>query len=377
MKNKRPKIPDDVKLKLWVLSGGRCEFPGCNKYVWRDGLTLKDDNFAQMAHLIAVSPNGPRGNAVLSPKLAKEFSNLMLLCLNHSKLIDGKHKNVYPLDFLLKYKAQHEARIRIQTAIGPDMATTVLQFIANIRERKMEIVQSHAYEAVLPKFPSDEKGILLDFTNKEGTGDKSYWKNFAKEINTSVQRALTIGNDRQRIQHLSVFAIGPIPLLIYLGNRIGGATPADIYKKHRDTDNWTWNKEPKNYSFKYKVERDLKNKSGSKIALVLSLSGKVASEEVKKVLKNGPLYEITIPTPDRDFLHYRSQLIEFSSIYRALLTEIRERHGNDCEIYIFPAIPVSIAVTCGRELLPKADPGIIVYDYDQARGGFVSTLKIN
>jgi hypothetical protein len=47
-KNQRPKISDDVKLKLWVFSGGRCEFPGCNKPVWRDGLTLKDEQIQEL-----------------------------------------------------------------------------------------------------------------------------------------------------------------------------------------------------------------------------------------------------------------------------------------------------------------------------------------
>ena len=174
MTNRRPKIPDDVKLKLWVFSGGRCEFPGCNKAVWRDGLTLRDDNFAHMAHIVAASPLGPRGDKVLSPKLATDFSNLMLVCLDHSKLIDGKHKSEYTLEFLRDYKARHEERIQRQTAIGPDMSTTVVRFIAKIRERKMEISTSQAYGAIFPRFPSDEKGILLDFTNKEGSGSKSH-----------------------------------------------------------------------------------------------------------------------------------------------------------------------------------------------------------
>ncbi|MCX6753994.1 MAG: hypothetical protein NTV03_02995 [Candidatus Nomurabacteria bacterium] len=60
-------IPQDVKLKLWVLSGGRCEFPGCNEYVWRDGLTLQEDNFSHMAHIVSDSPGGPRGDDELSP----------------------------------------------------------------------------------------------------------------------------------------------------------------------------------------------------------------------------------------------------------------------------------------------------------------------
>ncbi len=177
--------------------------------------------------------------------------------------------------------------------------------------------------------------------------------------------------------HVSIFAAAPIPLLIYLGNRIGGTAPVDIYQKHRDTDGWRWKKEPKRDSFKYIIKKSNLRKPGTKVALVLSLSGQVQLDEVDKILPNAPRYEITIPKPDRDYLQYHSQLEKFASTYRDVLTEIRKRHGSRCEVYLFPAVPVSVAVTCGKELLPKADPRINVYDLDNECGGFVPTLTIN
>ena len=377
MSSRRPTIPEDVRLKLWVLSGGRCEFPGCNKQVWRDGLTLKDDNFAHMAHIVAARKGGPRGNAVLSPKLATDFANLMLVCLNHSKLVDGKHKKDYSITFLRDYKKRHETRIKMQTAVAPDMSTTVVRFIANVRERKMEISTSQAYEAISPRFPSDENGIVLDYTNRPGSGRKSHWKVFATDIAAHLKQALAPGNNNRRIDHFSVFAAAPIPLLVHLGTCIGGATPVDIFQKQRDTDDWKWKKEPKRESFKYIVKRSGTNKPGKKVALVLSLSGRISRDEVAKVLPGSPRYEITIGQPSRDYLRHRSQLKEFARVYRQLLTEIRARHGSKCEVCLFPAVPVSVAVTCGKELLPKADPCLHVYDLDNDRGGFVPTLTIN
>lgn len=376
-KNQRPKISDDIKLKLWVFSGGRCEFPGCNKPVWRDGLTLKDDNFAHMAHIVAASPEGPRGDKTRSFQLATDFSNLMLVCLNHSKLIDGKHKSEYSVDFLRDYKKRHETRIKMQTAVSPDMSTTVVRFVAKIRERKMEISTAQAYEAIFPRFPLDEKGIAIDLNNRDGSGGKSHWKSLAQDITTQVKQALAPGNDHLRIDHLSIFAAAPMPLLMYLGNRIGGATPVDVYQKHRDIDDWKWKKEPKRDVFRYIVKKNATNNPGTKVALVLSLSGQVQMNEVAKVLRSAPRYEITIPKPDRDYLQHRSQLAKFAYVYRRLLTEIRKKHGSRCEVYLFPAVPVSVAVTCGKELLPKADPRIHVYDLDNEHGGFVPTLIIN
>ena len=375
-KNKRLKIPDSVKLKLWVLSGGRCEFPSCNKIVWRDGLTLKEDNFANMAHLVASSPGGPRGDVTLSKKLATDFSNLMLVCFDHSKLIDGKHKSEYTLDYLKFYKAKHEERIKMQTAVGPDMATTVVRFMANIGDRKVDISLSQAYQAIFPRFPSDEKGILLDFTNKDGRRSKTYWKNFAHEISDQVKRDFAMGNDRKRLEHLSVFALGPIPLLMHLGNQIGNIIPSDIYQKHRDTDDWNWRREPKFDRFNYILKKRNQAKSAKKVVIVLSLSGKIHQEEVRRcVAEKYPLYEITVQSPSVRFLIYKSRLEKFKNMYRDVITEIRERYSGDCEIHMFPAVSAPIAIICGKELLPQSDPKIFVYNKE--KNGFVPVLKIN
>ncbi len=146
------KIPQDIKLKLWVLSGGRCEFVGCNELVGVDRLTSQEDNFAHMAHIVADSPDGPRGDKELSPTMAKDFDNLILVCLKHSKLIDGKNRGNYLIKELQQHKKSHEDRICRQTALQPDNTTTILRFIANIGDRAVAVPLTDAQHAVLPKF---------------------------------------------------------------------------------------------------------------------------------------------------------------------------------------------------------------------------------
>jgi hypothetical protein len=377
-KHQRPKIPDSVRLKLWIASGGRCEFPGCNKIVWRDGLTLREDNFAILAHMIAASPEGPRGDVVLSSKLAKDFSNLMLVCFEHSKLIDGKHRKDFPVEYLRLYKKKHEERIRMQTAVGPEMATTVVRFVARIGDRPVEISIAQAYEAILPRFPADEKGVFLDFTMKEGRGSKQFWKGFASDVSKRLLRDFTPGNDGTRFSHLSIFALAPMPLLMHFGNKLGNLIPADLYQKHRDTDDWKWKREPRRDDFSYEVKKKITGRRSKKIAIILSLSGKIHAKEVLEAVPDASaLYEITIPNPETGFLKFASRLQKFRSVYRDLLTAIRKKHGHDCEIHLFPAVPAPVAVMCGKELLPKTDPSVLVYDNDKQKGGFVPALKIN
>lgn len=377
MPKKRLGIPDDIKLKLWVLSGGRCEFPGCNKQLWRDGLTLKEDNFGEMAHVIAQSPDGPRGDGKLSTTHATDFENLMLLCATHHKLVDGKNKNDYPSDTLKAYKQEHERRIQLQTSLSDNMKTTVVLFKANIGSRVMNISLPQIYKAIQPRYP-EEKEILLDFTDQEGQGTKSYWTFIAKEITRQFKEKFRRGANQPTPSHLSVFALGPIPFLIHLGNTITDITPADLYQKHRDTDDWAWKAFKTSRLLKFKTVRP-KKKSGFKdVALAISVSGKVQLNVVAgTLLKGTPLYEINVDRPDVGVLNSVNCLTDFRNTYRSIMNDIKDTYGHNATIHLFVAIPAPIAIICGQVLLPKVDPHLWVYDYNHQNGGYIKTLKIN
>lgn len=376
MANKRPKIPDDVRLKLWVLSGGRCEFPNCNEAVWCDDLTNKEDNFAHMAHIVAASPNGPRGDEELSPELQIDYGNLMLICLKHSRLIDGRNAGDYNIEQLREYKQRHEDRIQRQTAIGVEGPTAVFRFQSPIGDRRVAIAPSDIFSAVQSRPLADAKGVLLDFSHKAGRGDESFWTVFAGEVNDQIKQSLRQGNDGQVYDHLSVFALAPIPILVHLGNQLGNIVPVDLYQKHRDTNDWKWKDDPEHDPFEFHSSK-IEGKEKTNVALVLSLSGKIAPDSYRSIIGDMSVYEIEVEGANPGFLSFKSRLEKFRAAYRQVLSEIVAKHGSDSAVHLFPAIPAPIAVLCGKELLPKADPTMHVYDYDKAKGGFVRTLQIN
>ena len=60
-KSVRPTIPLQLQNELWARAAGRCEFRGCNKLLYKDDLTQKRSNLAIISHIVAFSPDGPRG----------------------------------------------------------------------------------------------------------------------------------------------------------------------------------------------------------------------------------------------------------------------------------------------------------------------------
>jgi hypothetical protein len=117
--------------------------------VYRDDVTLAEMNRSYIAHIIADSPGGPRGDKELSPKLAKEFSNLMLLCDTHHRLIDREDVSGHPVELLQGFKRDHEERIEHVTGLDSKRKTYVVTYAANIGRRKGQIAPEQVRAAVL------------------------------------------------------------------------------------------------------------------------------------------------------------------------------------------------------------------------------------
>ena len=132
-KKKRPAIPENVKRELWIKSGGRCEFRGCNKYLYKDGVTKQPKNLANIAHIVSWTSTGPRGNQN-SEKLATDISNLMLTCSEHNNLIDDpQYVDMYPVELLQQYKREHEERIYRVTGMGQEYGVRIIKMISKIQ----------------------------------------------------------------------------------------------------------------------------------------------------------------------------------------------------------------------------------------------------
>jgi len=375
------KLSQSVALKVWLRAGGRCEYRGCNEPLWQDILTLRQMNRAYLAHIIADEPGGPRGDHILSPQLANDPSNIMLLCDTHHRLVDTVDVTGHPVVLLQEHKKEHEERIELLIAIQPNMRTHILLFGSRIGDRQGAVNYEQARLAVLPeRYPADEKGIRLDLTDNEiDEKDPEFWEQTAKYIDRSLGRYLdgNRGPTGIPINHLSVFALAPIPALIYFGKRLGDIVSAEVYQRQRSTKDWRW-RTLDDACFDYKiVYPPSPTAAASRVALNLSLSDTVHAADIEAVLGQGiPTYTMTIAHPRRDFLRAKEQLELFQNEWHTLLASIRATYGQRYDIHLFAAVPNSIAVEIGRSLLPKSDPYVVVYDYHREHGGFRHALIV-
>jgi hypothetical protein len=369
-------ITSSSKILLGVRSGGRCEFSGCNRYLFEHPLTLQGGNFSEHAHIVAFSEMGPRGKDGIRPKDINNPDNLMLLCAQCHKLIDDRPMD-YPRSVLEAYKRDHENRILHLTGLGPDLRTTVVQLKAKIGGSAVDIPAAHIYEAVAPRYPTDRQGHVIDLTSYGEENRDEYYRLASREICQRVARLYDPGMDVEATRHISLFALAPIPLLLVLGHCLSNKIQVDLYQRHRTgSQPWKW-KDDEGEIAQYTVGVKRRGTDNRKVALVASLSGQIDQHRLP-LTDEYWIYEIALASnrPSVDFLRSRRDIEEFRTTYRQFLADLMKDHPAIEELHFFPAIPAPVAVACGHDLLPKVHPAIIIYDYDKG-SGFIHRLTIN
>lgn len=359
---------------VWARGAGRCYYPGCNQSLIGDLVSGNEDgNFGFIAHIVAETPGGPRGDAVRSALLADDPANLMLLCYPHHKLIDVEDVAGHPEHKLLMMKAAHERRIEVVTGIDANRASHVLRYGARIGQNDSPVAFPRVRLGMLPeRYPADGNSIGIEILGSVSADhDETYWTveidNLRRQFELQVRPRIA----SRDINHLSVFALAPIPLLVELGRLLCDIVPADVYQLHREPSGWRWARDGDRLSLTLRRT----NGSGNKIALTVALSASVADDRIRSVLGDVPIYAIEAARPGNDMLRYPEDLAEFRRVIRAAYSEIRATHGSDAEVHVFPATPVAASVELGRVWMPKADLPLIVYD--ETRGeGFVPRLAV-
>ena len=89
-------------------SGNQCAFPGCSRLIF--DLT-HETLIGTIAHIRARCENGPRFDPSQSEEDNRSFGNLVAMCAEHSKIIDGPKWADFSVPTLSSWKREHELRV--------------------------------------------------------------------------------------------------------------------------------------------------------------------------------------------------------------------------------------------------------------------------
>lgn len=382
---KAKSIKGEEIIKLWVKAGGRCEYPGCNEYLLQDELTAREYNFGQMAHNVGrkKTKGSPRGMDSLPIEDRDKAENHLLCCGTHHTLIDtGKFLEFYTVKQLRQYKEAHENRIKYLTGLGEECSSVVLRMMNRIHGDSVSISNEEILNALLtcanryPKFLLQRHNNLeIDLTALSADRTPSYWESAVNIIDEVIEQQIK-PQVKNQIFHLSIFALAPIPLMIYLGFKLGDKITIDVYQKQHNLEEiWVWCEGSDIVTFEYKKVQQGTN--ASNVAVILSISGKVSNESYSNELdKSYTIYELTPVKiiPNRDIVQNKETVLNFRKTYQLLLREIESNHSSAKNFKLFPAVPVSVAIYCGRNILKAVTPKPIIYE--NIKNKFVKAISL-
>ena len=375
-KNVRLGIPEKVRVHLWVAAAGRCEFNCCNKPLDRNILTKQKIFLGQHAHIIGDSVHGPRGNRELSKKLSQDASNIMLVCRDCHWTIDQLPDD-YPVDLLRGMKKRHEDRI--QRLYDLDECKDSIAVVLRHPIKRIHVPQftdRDVQTAILSN--SDfchapaEHVVQLDYrTRAAREADTAYWSDLSIQLCEDYQSQMHLAARDGHPAHLSIFAFAPIPLNMQLGALIGNKIEASTFQWDRVAESWKYRIERK-YERQTISHTEVNANNGGDLALMVSLSAEIDRKAVDAVVPGLDVVRFGVPNPTPELVEDANDVRHFRSKFTALMADIRNKGHR--RVHVFPAMPLALGVEFGRQLLPKADPEIDVWDYQD--GQFVLTMQL-
>jgi hypothetical protein len=335
-----------------------------------------------LAHNVGWGPNSPRGDAELDEEQRREADNVLLLCRNcHKPIDDAGVIGLYTVEDLARLKREHEQRIRALTEIDADRKATIVRVVGPVRGVNPELTYDTVLGATAAAglFPTLLRGSNsaehdLDLRHGADFGTAAQFSYLASVIDAFV-RGIDDGIRRGEITRLAVFAIARVPLLVHLGARLDDKAPTLVFQRHRvdGANPWRWPADPPDPpAFGTRVVR-----SGSdpyRVALTINLSGTVRPEELPASIdETYSVYALDPAAPAEphpSLISSPGALANFDAAIRGFLARVEADHGKIDRIALFPAVPVSVAVTLGRVLMADVSPAWAVFDRNEDRQFF-------
>lgn len=372
-----PTAPPRTKLtvlesrKVWVRAGGLCTL--CQRYLLEGALTgLEEVSLGELAHVVGQqdTARSPRGQHPM-PRAERDLAeNIILACEScHEEIDDQRALGILDVDALRALKARHEQRIRHVTTLPDDRRSLVLRMVAELRGGPTEVSRDSAAAAVIgtDRFPwfdldRDRLGAEINLRTLPGEPEAkdSYYAAARNLIDRVLEHKLEDAVRSGDVKHVSVFAFARLPLLVYLGYKLGDNYAVEAFQRHRSTDSWSCPHAEAGSRFDVVSCGALDD--ATQVVLVLNVSGTVSPDQIPEDLRRLPTITVTpdvLPSPD--VITSRAALAGFTTAARSV-NALFDAHKNLRTAHLFGAIPPAAAIELGRLHDAHIHPALVVYD---------------
>jgi hypothetical protein len=367
---RRVAVKDLDARRVWVAAGGRCTF--CKEFLAEDETTGQSVYTGQLAHIVGatVEKKSPRGSSAKTTKERAQPENLMLLCAGEHKVIDTfEHWATYDEDQLLAFKKQHEKDVRELTGLLRKPKTTVIRVSGDIRDQAVDFSKQAVIRALLKeqRFPDfslhdESQNCEVDLRVQDGEhdSDPTYWASTTLTLERRL-RPLKNHLKTKEIDHISVFALARIPILVQLGVQLDDVTNVTVHNRRRGTgEGWGWYEQGATENLSFSVTEV--PGEGDPV-VTFSISGPVDLDALPEELQGKPRYDIRAEGMKLNpkVLRSSDDLEALIDTWREVLTTLEANHRNQ-PISLVLAVCAAGAVEIGRAHMRGAHGPLRVFD---------------
>lgn len=370
----RVDIKDSVIREIWVRAAGRCVL--CSAYLLGSNRSFFHTAHGQVAHNVGATKGkkSPRGNSQLALEQRARTENLLLLCHQCHRMIDAEGADkVYTEEYLRTHKRTHEDRVRRVTDFATLTETAVVRvtgrvrgFLAPATDRQVMSALHFEDMQYAGEHPRDaEFEVSID---SEDT-DSWVWEEGARKIEAKLAALRDSPYDT-----VSVFAMAPVPLLVFLGSKLEDKGDIRVFPRFRDAEDlaccWRSANGP---VATFTVDSTGMDREATDVVLSVSVSGAV---EVSAARELARLPQVTLVAEKLgpDTIQTKADLAAFSFAWRAALARVETDYPRCKRIHLIAGVPVVAAIACGQHHMRDAQPQLIVYQ--RAEGGYVEALTV-
>jgi hypothetical protein len=339
---------------LWGRSAGRCAMPDC-----RIELFVAEPGYdpicviGEMGHVVGSSDAGPRADPDTELAARDQYENLILLCRNCHRKIDGLYV-AYPNERLREIKANHEAWVR--TAL-PERGFSTRKWRVLHLQGGIPFDASTIGEALSPDQAADETQITVTPTGAS-------WESIQKQLRDRIE-ALLSGQDPVA-SRIAVFPLAPVSACLYSGFLLTNRLNVRAFQYHRDEATWSWTKPGElltNPTFLNSLESPLPD---AELIFLFQLTSPIDSSLLRADLGGKhATYECSVPNPSTGWLQSKTQLDELARKSREMFESASIKYPQSGRWHVLYAGPAPGAIVVGQQLNPTMIPLVQLYEFQR------------
>ena len=359
MREKSARRYDAITLKiLWGRAAGRCAVPTCRTELY---VGKTDYNpivgIGEIAHIEASSDRGPRANKRLGLPNRDEYENLILLCSNCHKRLDGQ-KNTNTVEFIRQLRYNHEAWVRNSL---PERGNSTTGWATILLQGAHPFDVEAALSALVPDFPDGDPLIIHSDPGKEA------WPSIMARLRASVFGLMHTKDPFDF--RLAVFPLAPVTACLALGYYLTSRPRVRLFQYHRDEYTWSWpNESPASKELSVSGYEEGVISDAGDVAICFNLSARILEASILDVKQDFlAQIHVTLPSPNTGWLRHENQLKEVARTARSVFETCLWNYPRSVKWHIFFAGPAPAGVVIGQQINPTMSPPTQLYEFRRGR----------